>query len=101
MLPVLVGLDVADRAHDLNVFRLPHVEIHAPNLGDVCAERSMESRAIDADEDAEVDAGPFRVRGAAVGAHLVALELGDRSNLVLALRDVGVLGRHARLLLAS
>jgi len=72
-LPSLVGLDVAERAHDLKVLGLPLVQREAAHLGDVRAERAVHARAIDANEDAEVDRGPLGIYTATIATTITAM----------------------------
>ena len=74
-LPVRVGLGVPDVLQGLDVELTPHIQDQGAHLGDVAAEVPVDARALDAHEDAEVDAGPVGVGHAAVGALRVALDV--------------------------
>ena len=54
-LPELVGFTVADVLQSFDVHLTPAVQAEGPHLGDVRPEVPVDARALDTDQDAEVD----------------------------------------------
>ena len=72
-LPDRVGREVAQRRHRRQMTRRPFVQVERAHSRDVRAELAVDARALDAHEDAEVDARPVGVGRVAVDAPVVAV----------------------------
>lgn len=99
-----IDMKVSVSPHVFDLFFGPLVEGDGTHLRDVDAEIPVDTRAPDADEDAQVDARPPRASGAAVSAVVVAghgeefLELGTELFLLLC-GVVRLFVAHARVVL--
>ena len=60
-LPHRVGHAVAQRRHDGQVARRPLVQVEGAHAGDVRAQLPVDARALDADQHAQVNAGPVGI----------------------------------------
>ena len=58
---IAVGLCVSLQLHEIHHSSVPAVQVQRLDLGDVNSQPSMDARALDADDDAQVDAGPLQV----------------------------------------
>lgn len=56
--------------------RLPAVQVDGLHFGDVCADGTVDARAVDAHEDAKVETGPRRACGGSMGVRHVSTPAG-------------------------